>query len=296
MKKTVLVVGPGHVGMRVVAMLRRRARVLALVRRRDQCAAIRALGATPILGDLDQAHRLKALRTTPVDAVIHLAPPPNTGSRDLRTRRLAAAIVPKHPGRFAWVYVSTTGVYGDCAGARLDESQMPRPASARARRRVDAERILARNAKRNGWRGVVLRAPGIYDADRLPIARLHAGLPAFVPADDVYTNHIHADDLAAMCVAALRTRRCWRVYHACDDSDLRMGDYFDLVADAFGLARAPRLPRDAVARSVSPLTWSFMRESRRLSNARIKRELGVRLLHPQVADFVQSLRHSPSPA
>ncbi len=289
MKKTVLVVGPGQVGMRVIALLRPRARVLALVRRAGQRAAIRRAGARAIVGDLDDDRCARALRRHRVDAVIHLAPPPDTDRRDPRTRRLVSAIVPKRRGRLAWVYVSTTGVYGDCGGALITETRVPHPQSARARRRVDAERVIARAAKRRHWHASALRAPGIYDADRLPIARLQAGTPAFTPEDDVYTNHIHAEDLAAMCVAALRSRRTWRVYHASDDSVLRMGEYFDLVADAFGLPRAPRLPRADIAQRVSPLTWSFMRESRRIDNARIKRELGVRLRHPTVQDFLARL-------
>lgn len=250
---------------------------------------MRRLGAMPIVGDLDRPRGLRALSARQIDAVIHLAPPPNAGSRDTRTRHLLKAIVPKHPTRLQFVYVSTTGVYGDCAGAWIDESQAPHPQSARALRRVDAERQIARRARRNDWHAAVLRAPGIYDAQRLPIERLQAGTPAFIAADDVYTNHVHSDDLAAMCVAALRSRRRWRVYHACDDTMLRMGDYFDLVADTFGLLRPPRLARDEVARRVSALTWSFMRESRRLRNDRIKRELGVRLRHPTVVGFLRSL-------
>ena len=288
MKKTVLVVGPGQVGARVIALLRRRARVLALVRQPAQRARMRSLGATPVLGDLDRPQALRALSARRIDAVIHLAPPPATGPRDTRTRHLLQAIVPKRPAHFRFVYVSTTGVYGDRGGAWTDESQAPRPASARAARRVDAERQIARLARRDAWHATVLRAPGIYDAQRLPLDRLRAGTPAFITADDAYTNHVHSDDLAAMCVAALRSRRHWRIYHACDDSVLRMGDYFDLVADAFGLPRPPRLPRDEVARRVSALTWSFMRESRRLRNDRIKRELGVRLRHPTVAAFLNA--------
>jgi nucleoside-diphosphate-sugar epimerase len=288
MKKTILVVGPGQVGAQVIALLRRRARVLALVRQPAQCARMRNLGATPIVGDLDSPRSLRALRAQRIDAVIHLAPPPNAGRRDTRTRHLLPAIVPKHQTRLHFVYVSTTGVYGDRGGAWTDESQPPHPESARALRRVDAERQIARQARRNDWRATVLRAPGIYDAQRLPLDRLRAGTPAFIAVDDVYTNHVHSQDLAAMCVAALRSRRRWRIYHACDDTVLRMGEYFDLVADAFGLPHPPRLPRDEVARRVPALTWSFMRESRRLRNDRIKRELGVRLRHPTIAEFLNT--------
>lgn len=286
-KKTVLVVGAGNVGTRVIKLLRRRVRILAQTSDRARRPALRALGATPVVCDLDQPRMLPRLRGHRIDAVIHLAPPPARGTRDTRTRRLLQAIVPKHPARFHCVYVSTTGVYGDCGGARFDESRPVHPQSARACRRVDAERVLMRTAKRRGWRSVVLRAPGIYDAEHLPAARLAAHTPALATEDDVYTNHIHADDLAALCVAALGSRRRWRVYHACDDSELRMGEYFDLVADALGLPRPPRLKRAEIMAAVPPVLWSFMRESRRPSNARVKRELGVRLRHPSVDAFLR---------
>lgn len=132
----------------------------------------------------------------------------------------------------------------------------------------------------------MLRAPGIYDATHLPVDRIMRGTPAIVADEDSHTNHIHADDLAAMCVAALRSKRGFRVYNANDDTQLKIGDWFDRVADAFGLARPPRIPPDQARTRVGPMLWSFMRESRRLSNARIKRELRVRLRWPAVDDWL----------
>jgi nucleoside-diphosphate-sugar epimerase len=130
----------------------------------------------------------------------------------------------------------------------------------------------------------ILRVPGIYSPQRLPLARLQKGTPALLAADDVWTNHIHADDLAHMIVKALWCAQPGRVYHTCDDTQLPMGDYFDLVADAFQLPRPPRLSREALQREVSPLLWSFMSESRRLKNTRIKHEFGVRLRYATVRE------------
>ncbi len=177
------------------------------------------------------------------------------------------------------IYLSTSGVYGDCGGARISEAQPLHPQNARALRRADAERALTRQAKKGAFKLSILRVPGIYSADRLPLARLAAGTPALAAADDVYTNHIHAADLAAIAAAALlrsgrRARPRVRVYHASDDSELKMGDYFDLVADAFGLPRPPRLHRSTIAGAVPTALLSFMDESRRLDNTRMKRELG----------------------
>jgi nucleoside-diphosphate-sugar epimerase len=220
---------------------------------------------------------------------VHLAPPQSEGERDLRTRRLTAIL----PEGARLVYVSTTGVYGNCHGAHISETQATAPVNARARRRVDAEQVLRAWAVRSGSRLSILRVPGIYAADRLPIERLQRGTPALLADDDVFTNHIHADDLARIIRLALSRGAAQRVVHAVDDSDLKMGDYFDLVADAHGLPRPPRLPRAQLAQQVTPMMLSFMSESRRLSNARLKHELGVRLRWPDVASFLQQTSIKP---
>ena len=136
----------------------------------------------------------------------------------------------------------------------------------------------------------VLRVPGIYAAERLPLAHLQRGIPVLRAEDDVYTNHIHADDLAAICQAALERGAAGRVYNASDDSEIRMADYFDLVADRAHLPRPPRIARTvAEAGAISEGLLSFMRESRRLSNTRMKAELGVRLRYPTVCEGVPPL-------
>jgi nucleoside-diphosphate-sugar epimerase len=199
-----------------------------------------------------------------------------------------AASGPRRPPRL--VYASTTGVYGDCGGAFIDETQPVRPSSARAKRRVSAERQCRRATARGVLAASIVRIPGIYAADRLPLARIERGMPALVDDDDVYTNHIHADDLAAILLRARARAGTSRVIHASDDTVLKMGAYFDRVADAFGLARVPRITREAAQRELEPLTLSFMSESRRLANRRLKRELRTRLSFPGVDEFLETLR------
>jgi nucleoside-diphosphate-sugar epimerase len=269
-----LIVGCGDVGLRIVARLRDRFRIIATTASTLRIVELRAAGTTPLLVNLDNVHTLKRLRGFS-QRWIHLVPPPTTGAGDPRTRRLRC-VLGKRVERA--VYVSTTGVYGDRAGALLDETARPAPASERARRRLAAESTV----RAAPLHAAVLRAPGIYARNRLPLDRLRAATPALIPGDDVYTTHIHADDLARLAVAALFRGGPGRVYNAVDDSQLKLGEYFDRVAERFRLRRPPRLSRALLQMAVSPAQYSFMSESRRLSNQRLKRELGVRLLYPTV--------------
>jgi nucleoside-diphosphate-sugar epimerase len=274
-----LIVGCGDIGGRIVARLATRLRIVALTSSPERVPLLRAAGVVPIVGNLDARASLSRLAGFR-ERVIHLAPPPESdGRRDARTRALLAALRGR-PKRL--VYVSTTGVYGDRAGGRVDETTPAAPANDRAWRRLDAERVV------RAARGAVVRAPGIYAHDRLPLARLRSGAPALAPADDVFSNHIHADDLARICIAALARGGRGRVYNAVDRSQLKMGEYFDLVADRCGLPRPPRLPRAQLRAAVSPLMYSFMSESRRIIGDRIVRELKLRLAWPTVADALAS--------
>ncbi|MFN3302819.1 MAG: NAD-dependent epimerase/dehydratase family protein, partial [Roseateles sp.] len=215
-------------------------------------------------------------------AVLHLAPPPGQGDTDPRTTALLRALARRRSPR-CLVYASTTGVYGDCGGAFLDETRAVKPATARARRRVDAEAQLRAFGRRHGTRVSLLRIPGIYARDREgghPRERLERGTPVLRREDDVYTNHIHADDLARACVLALLRGLPQRAVNVCDDSELLMGDYFDLAADLAGLPRPERITRAQAAERLSPMQLSFWSESRRLANVRLKRELRLRLRYP----------------
>lgn len=282
-----LIVGCGDVARRTLPHLLGHYRIYALVRDPAHCSDWRMDGVRPILADLDQASSLRRISGL-ADIVLHFAPPPERGAADTRTRHLLAALCQGKSLPQRLIYISTSGVYGDCAGARIDETHASRPQTARARRRVDAEQQLRRFAARHSVCVSILRAPGIYAADRLPIERLQKGVQALCAEDDVFTNHIHAEDLARLTCAALRFGRPNRCYNASDDSEMKMGEYFDLVADRFGLPRAPRITRCQAQTALSPVQLSFMSESRRLDNQRIKQELRVRLRYPQVSDGIDA--------
>ncbi len=288
--RRLLIIGCGDVAMRVVPLLTRRYRLIALVRNPAYREKLRALGVLPILGNLDD--RASLVRIAGIaDAVLHFAPPANGGTCDMRMHSLLSALSRgKLPERL--VYISTSGVYGDCGGAIVNETRPLNPQTARAQRRADAERQIRNWAKCNRVKASILRVPGIYAADRLPLERLRDGTPVILDSEDSYTNHIHADDLARIIVAALRHGKACRVYHACDDSRLKMGEYLDAVADASGMTRPPRV-RGAESQRILPSPQlSFINESRRLTNLRMKQELKVRLRYPTVADMLATLQFS----
>ena len=293
----VLIVGCGDVGQRIAQQLQghrqllhpRGPRVLALTSNPEKAPLLLAQGITPLVANLDVMHSLRRLRGV-AQRVVHMAPPPSQGDTDSRTAHLLRVLA-QGQGLRCVVYGSTTGVYGDCHGAWLDETRRTNPSTPRARRRVDAEQRLLQLGKRRIARVQLLRIPGIYAPNReggTPRERLLKGLPVLQPQDDVFTNHIHADDLAQIAVAALWRGKPQRIYHACDDTQLRMGDYFDLAADLYGLPRPPRISRQQAQQRLPPVMLSFMQESRRLRNQRIKQELRVQLRWPTVTQGLVS--------
>ena len=284
-RQRVLIVGCGDVGIRVARNLVGRCRVLALTSSAARLTELRSEGVVPLLGNLDRTrtlYRLAGLATR----VVYLAPPPSEGWSDPRLSALLRALRKRAvPTQF--VYGSTSGVYGDCAGAWVDEVRAVQASTPRARRRVDAEAQLRFFGRSAGTRAQILRIPGIYAPDReggTPRDRLQRGTPVLRTEDDVYTNHIHSDDLARACVAALWKGKPQRVYNVSDDSELKMGDYFDLAADLYQLPRPPRVARDSAQEQLPVMLLSFMSESRRLINQRMKQELGLRLRYPTVVE------------
>ena len=290
-RPTLLIVGCGDVGMRVLKRVQARWRVVALTSSPSRMTALREAGALPVQGNLDEPHTLQRLRGVAAlaDAVLHLAPPAARGATDLRTRALLQVLMKsQHVQRL--VYASTTGVYGDCQGRQIDETQPVAPLTERALRRVDAEHRVRHFGRCTGAVVSILRVPGIYANDRVggrPSERLLRGAPVLMDAEDVYTNHIHADDLARACVAALRHGGAQRVVNVCDHTDLKMGDYFDLAAQLAGLPPPARITRAQAQAELGPMQLSFMSESRRISNRRLTQELGLRLLYPTVLQGLQ---------
>ena len=295
-KERVLIIGCGDVGQRAAKQLVGRTRVLALTSSPERAPLLRAQGLTPVLGNLDSPETLQRLSGW-ATRVLHLAPPPSDRvgewSTDSRSLNLVRALK-KRSLPTSLVYGSTTGVYGDCKGDWVSESRPTQPHTPRAIRRVDAEKVI-RFLGRSGVRSSILRIPGIYAPDRpngTPRERLMKGTPVLLRKDDVYTNHIHADDLARACVAALWRGKPQRIFNVSDDTQLKMGDYFDKAADIMGMKRPPRVARSQAQETLPLMLLSFMSESRRLDNNRLKQELKIRLRYPTILQGLESLASS----
>lgn len=277
----VLIVGCGDVGLRAARLLLPRVRVLALARSGASANGLRAAGIQPLAGDLDDADSLRRLAGLATH-VLHLAPPAGGKAGDARTQALRAALA-RRTAPVALVYGSTTGVYGDAAGEWVSETQPIHPRTARAQARAAAEEGVRALGRGRGTRASILRIPAIYAPDRptgTARERLLQGTPALRADDDVWASRIHADDLARACVLALWRGRPQRVVNVSDDRPMKMGEYLDLAAELYGLPPPPRMSRVEAAQTLSPLRLSFMSESRRVGNARLKRELRLRLRHP----------------
>lgn len=283
-----LVVGCGDVGQRVATLWpsTHAPTLLALTSTPARAQVLRNLGVKPLYGNLDDPYSLVRLAGV-ASRVLYLAPPLGSGgTTDTRMWSFLQALAKRGVVR-QLVYGSTSGVYGDCGGAWVDELRPTNAQSPRAQRRVSAEQAVRAYGRAFGVPTTVLRIPGIYAPDRAggtPRARLERGTPVLDRDDDVFTNHIHADDLARACRLALWGRANYRVINVNDDSALKMGDYMDLAATLYGLTKPARVTLEQVAHELSPMQLSFMQESRRLNNSRLKRELRMKLRYPSPAE------------
>ena len=279
--RRLLIIGCGDVALRAVKRFLPACRIYALTHTPARAEDLRRLGITPIIGDLDHPESLSKLAGL-AHCVMHFAPPQSSGDIDQRTHNLLAVLDRGEILPQRLVYISTTGVYGNCDGHWVEETRSPHPTTSRAKRRLSAETQLREWGVRRGVTVSILRVPGIYSSERLPLARLKNGTPTLIASEDSFTNHIHAEDLARVAAAAMYRGKPGRIYNATDDSNIKMGDWFDLLATRFNLPKPRRITRAQAQTEITPSLLSFLNESRRVSNKRLKRELRVRLAFPDV--------------
>lgn len=285
----VLIIGCGALGERVAAsLLRVGDKVQALVRKPAHAEALRERGVDAYAIDLDKGVSALSGLTSP-QVLFHFAPPPPRGVEDSRSRTLLQALPETwRPQRV--VLVSTTGVYGDCAGEWVDEQRPPAPKADRARRRLDAEAVWRDWSETHRVPLAILRVAGIYGPDKLPLTRLRSGEPVLMESESPWSNRIHIDDLVSACLAA--GERGEGIYNACDDQPSNMTDYFNQVADAVGLPRPPQISLEEAREQLSAGMLSYLAESKRLSNRRLRGELGVVLRYPGLREGLADVAES----
>jgi nucleoside-diphosphate-sugar epimerase len=283
----VLIAGCGYVGQRLAARLAPEYDITALVRSARSAAALTRAGVRTLTIDLDRVRPGDCIpERLDQAAIFYLAPPPTSGESDLRLDRfLQLATVPPR----TFVYVSTTGVYGDAHGALVDESTPVRPMTERARRRVSAEEMTRVWCTERRVRRVVLRVAGIYGPGRLPLDSLRRGEPVVLASDAGMSNRIHVDDLVEACVATLANGEARGVYNISDGNPLSSTAYLQTVARLAGLPAPPQISMEEAQLTLQPERLSFLNESRRVSNERMLRHLGV---SPRYADLEAGIRAS----
>lgn len=275
----VSIIGCGYTGRRLSARCQQAgAHVTGYATRSDSLLQIAATGAHAVALDLDGA---PIFTDAPIgrdgDIVYYCVPPAAEGACDARLERFLTAYCGR-PRRI--VYLSTTGVYGDRGGERVDEDTPPAPLTARAIRRVAAENTLRQWADAAAVSWCVLRVPGIYGPGRLPLERLRQAQPTIVSAESLPTSRIHVDDLVTAAVAAgVAARAHRRIYNVTDGSDESSTAYLQRVARVANLPPPPEVSRSEAQRTFTAAALSFLNESRRTDNRRMLEELGIGLAY-----------------
>lgn len=283
-----VIIGCGYLGTRVArACLQQGLPVTGVVRTQASAQTLQGAGIEALVLDLDQP--LDSPLTLQDTELFYFAPPPREGVEETRVARLVSGFARSgHPRRV--VYLSTTGVYGDCGGAWVDETRPVNPRVDRACRRWDGEQRFRAWSADSGGQLVILRVAGIYGPDKLPLARLRRSEPMVPEAEAPYTNRIHIDDLVQVCLAAMARGGNGEVYNVSDGTPGNMSDYFNRVADWAGLPRPPQIPLAEAGAQLSAGMRSYLQESRRLDSSKLQRELGVVLRYPDLASGLEGCR------
>lgn len=294
MQNRLLIIGCGDVGLRVALQAQGAGyrEIIGVVRSAQRAEVLRAHGISAEVMDLHDAQAVQALPTEGAE-VVYLAPPAALhGNQDQGMRHFLHRCQTQTPAKV--VYISTSGVYGDCQGATVTEQSPVNPATERARLRLDAEQQVQAFGQTYAVPTVILRVAGIYGPGRLPLERMRAGMVVVCPEQAPLSNRIHADDLASICLAALQRGPAQAIYNVADGQASTMTDYFYAVADIAGVPRPPCVPLAEAAAHLSPMMMSFINESRVLDCRALFSQLQVQLRYPQLSDGIRASLEVPA--
>ncbi|MBA3581510.1 MAG: SDR family oxidoreductase [Gammaproteobacteria bacterium] len=282
---SVLIIGCGDIGLRIAQQLlhaQHSEQIYGLVRSANAASHLTKQNIKPVLADLDQTITLPTF--TDALSIIYTAPPAQQGMHDTRLQNFLRALNTQSVNRI--IYISTSGVYGDHKGNWVDETTLVNPQTERAKRRVDAEQHIQTFAQQQNCAAVILRVPGIYGPGRLPIERLQSGEAIIDPAEAPYTNLIHADDLASICVAALTKGK--GIYNVSDGTPLRNSDYYLAVAKLAGLPIPSFISLTEAQQQFSAMRLSFINEARRLRINKLEKEIAPVLRYRNLAEGIKA--------
>ncbi len=283
----IAIIGCGDIGSRVALLaLAKDYKVTALSRSGRKSAAMQSSDVELLQGDLDDSASLSALELQGA-AVLYSAPPPGGGIEDTRARNFLEAIRDgQEPARI--VYISSTSVYGDCGGELVTEARPANPANHTGRRRLDAEEQFRRWGEKRSVPVVILRVSGIYGPGRVPMERILGRHPLLLAEEAGYTNRIHADDLAQICLAAFEKGEAGDIFNICDGETSTMTDYFNAITDRLGLPRLPQVPLSEAREAMTPLMYGYMTESRRIDNTLMLKKLEIGLKYPTLKEGLEA--------
>ena len=291
------IIGCGDIGLRIARLCQgKEISVYGLVRSENSVNRLKKLKINPIQGDLSEPTSLKGIldactKNSEGTVVYYLAPPPSEGIADPYMHNFLAALssndqLDRLPAKI--ILISTTAVYGDCQGEWITEEQPVNPQTDRGLRRLDAENCLRDWSEKTGVPITVLRVGGIYGPGRLPIERLNKGLPILKEEESPFTNRIHQDNLAQICVAAANHGRAGEVYNVSDGQPSTMSYYFKAVANANGLPQPPEVTRSEAEKVMTAGMLSYLKESRRLDNKKLLNDLRIRLRYTSLEEGLHS--------
>lgn len=277
-----LIIGCGDIGFRVAReLIKQDHQVEATIHFEEGCKVPQSAGIKTIIANFDYQEDVPDL---PLHGkkLFYFMSPQGGGSSDYRMlnfcRKLSAD---NYPAKI--VYISTSGVYGDCGGDLVTEETPVNPMSSRAKRRVSAETQLREQADKYGFELVILRVTGIYGPGRLPIAQLQKGHEVLIAEDAPRTNRIHSLDLVQICLAAMEKGADGDIFNVCDGEESSMSQYFMAVAELCNLPQPRQLSWAEAEKVMNPLTFSFLKESRRMSNQKMVEKLAIKLQYPTLA-------------
>lgn len=277
----IFIAGCGYIGGRVARLYRDSgAEVTCMLRSPEHASALSGEGFRTVACSLDNAAGIPFLDTA--GSVLHyLVPPPGGGIADTRARNFITALhLSQKPSKI--IYISATSVYSEVAGGVVNEQSATEPSSAMGKRRLDAESAFLQYGAATGTPVVILRVSGIYGPGRLPLMQISQGQALLNEEQSGPSNRIHADDLAAICLAAAESAEAGEVFNVSDGNPTSMTSYFNACADALKMPRQPQVPLDEARLVMSPLMFSYVSESRIIDNSRMLKRLKVNLRYPDI--------------